>query len=99
MIVEEFTAAEKDNDLIYLLPIPAENELTLPTAAMMASPQLPPEIANPEEHLEKLGRQLFFDLAPAIVHEARLQYLKRRETLVETTIRRPLRELEKERES
>ncbi|RKP06039.1 hypothetical protein THASP1DRAFT_32132 [Thamnocephalis sphaerospora] len=95
----ELQAAEKDNDLIYLMPVPDEQELLLPAPAMMAANQLPPEVSAPGDCLGKVGRQLFLELAPAVVHEALKLYQQRREDLIDDKVTRVYRRLTEERET
>ncbi|KAI9595560.1 BRO1-like domain-containing protein [Syncephalis fuscata] len=44
---KEIVLAEKDNDMVYLQPVPATNDITLPASAVMVAAQLPPKVAHP----------------------------------------------------
>ncbi|KAL9095676.1 MAG: hypothetical protein Q9165_002108 [Trypethelium subeluteriae] len=88
-VSEDLKTAEKDNDTIYLLPVPPKSDLkTLDRASMVAS-KVPPEVSDPLSMLgenSELGRPLFSKLVPYSVHVAASIYADRRDRLVNNTI-------------
>ncbi|KAK7542307.1 BRO1-like domain-containing protein [Phyllosticta citribraziliensis] len=88
-VSEDLKRAEKDNDMIYLLPVPPKSELkTLDRAGMVAA-KIPKEISDPLSMLGdngELGRPLFSKLVPYSVHVAASIYADRRDRLVNKTI-------------
>ncbi|KAL9077534.1 MAG: hypothetical protein Q9157_003363 [Trypethelium eluteriae] len=88
-VSEDLKTAEKDNDTIYLLPVPSKSDLkTLDRASMVAS-KIPPEVSDPLSMLgekSELGRPLFSKLVPYSVHVAASIYADRRDRLVNNTI-------------
>ncbi|USP76568.1 pH-response regulator protein palA/RIM20 [Curvularia clavata] len=84
-ITEDLKRAEKDNDMIYLLPVPPKAELKILDRANMVVARVPKEIAESNsmlgEHGE-LGPALFSKLVPYSVHLAASIYVDRRDRLV-----------------
>ncbi|KAF9114815.1 pH-response regulator protein palA/rim20 [Mortierella sp. AM989] len=89
-IHRNLSRAEKDNDIIYLEPIPAETALTPIGKADMSKATVIPEIANPvplmNEHNMLLGVPLFSRLVPFAVHQAASVYTERKERIVKEDI-------------
>ena len=89
-IHKNLSRAEKDNDIIYLEPIPAEATLVTIGRADMSKPTLIPEISNPvplmNEHNMLLGVPLFSRLVPFAVHQAASVYTERKERIVKEDI-------------
>ncbi|KAF9181542.1 pH-response regulator protein palA/rim20 [Haplosporangium sp. Z 767] len=89
-IHRNLSRAEKDNDIIYLEPIPAEASLVAIGRADMSKPTVIPEIANPvplmNEHNMLLGVPLFSRLVPFAVHQAASVYTERKERIVKEDI-------------
>ncbi|KAG0080018.1 pH-response regulator protein palA/rim20 [Linnemannia elongata] len=89
-IHKNLSRAEKDNDIIYLEPIPAEATLATIGRADMSKPTLIPEISNPvplmNEHNMLLGVPLFSRLVPFAVHQAASVYTERKERIVKEDI-------------
>lgn len=88
-VSEDLKRAEKDNDMIYLLPVPPKAELKILDRANMVVSRVPKEIAESNsmlgEHGE-LGQALFSKLVPYSVHLAASIYVDRRDRLVNNTI-------------
>lgn len=89
-IHRNLSRAEKDNDIIYLEPIPAEASLAVIGRADMSKPIIVPEISNPvplmNEHNMLLGVPLFSRLVPFAVHQAASVYTERKERIVKEDI-------------
>lgn len=88
-VQEDLKRAEKDNDMIYLLPVPPKQELKILDRATMVSAKVPKEISEATsllgEHSE-LGRPLFAKLVPYSVHVAASIYADRRDRQVSQII-------------
>ncbi|KAF9426909.1 pH-response regulator protein palA/rim20, partial [Podila epigama] len=89
-IHRNLSRAEKDNDIIYLEPIPAETTLEDIGKAEMCKATIVPEISNPvplmNEHNMLLGVPLFSRLVPFAVHQAASVYTERKERIVKEDI-------------
>ena len=88
-VQEDLKRAEKDNDMIYLIPEPPKSELKTLDRANMVSSKVPPQIKDPMEHLgdnSELGKPLFTRLVPYAVHVAASIYEDRRDRLVNVSI-------------
>ncbi|KAG0363824.1 pH-response regulator protein palA/rim20 [Podila minutissima] len=89
-IHRNLSRAEKDNDIIYLEPIPAEASLAAIGRADMSKPIIVSEISNPvpmmNEHNMLLGVPLFSRLVPFAVHQAASVYTERKERIVKEDI-------------
>ncbi|KAF9913213.1 pH-response regulator protein palA/rim20 [Lobosporangium transversale] len=89
-IHRNLSRAEKDNDIIYLEPIPAETALASIGRVDMSKATIIPEISNPvplmNEHNILLGVPLFSRLVPFAVHQAASVYTERKERLVKEDI-------------
>ncbi|KAA8619503.1 pH-response regulator protein palA/RIM20 [Pyrenophora tritici-repentis] len=88
-ITEDLKRAEKDNDMIYLLPVPPKAELKILDRANMVVARVPKEIAESNSMLGErgeLGPALFSKLVPYSVHLAASIYVDRRDRLVNNTI-------------
>ena len=88
-VSEDLKRAEKDNDVIYLMPVPPKSELKTLGRAGMATPRVPEEVSNPSSTLgEKgaLGQPLFARLVPYAVHVAASIYEERKNRLVNSSI-------------
>lgn len=86
---EDLKRAEKDNDVIYLMPVPPKSELKTLDRAGMATARVPQEVAEPHSTLgdkSPYGQPLFARLVPYAVHVAVSIYDERKERLVNTTI-------------
>jgi programmed cell death 6-interacting protein len=85
----ELKRAEKDNDVIYLLPVPPKSELKILERANMVSAKTPPEVADGISLLgpkQAFGNPLFEKLVPYAVHQAASIYADRRDRLVNQSI-------------
>ncbi|KAK5937413.1 pH-response regulator protein palA/rim20 [Knufia obscura] len=86
---EELRRAEKDNDVIYLLPVPPKSELKILDRANMVAPK-PPKEVNEGMHMlgphGPFGRPLFEKLVPYAVHQAGQVYAEKRDRLVNQNI-------------
>ena len=88
-VSEDLKRAEKDNDIIYLMPVPPKSELKTLDRAGMATPRVPQEVADPASMLgdkKPFGQPLFSKLVPYAVHIAVSIYEQRKERLVNSTI-------------
>jgi programmed cell death 6-interacting protein len=88
-VEEDLKRAEKDNDLIYLNPVPPKSELKILDRANMAVARIPPEVATPYDFMgdhKEFGPALFTKLVPFSVHVAVSLYEERRDRLVNNTI-------------
>lgn len=88
-VTEELKRAEKDNDVIYLIPVPPKSELKILGRAGMATPRIPTEVSDPMTTLGDrgiFGQPLFAKLVPYAVHIAVSIYEQRRDRLVNNTI-------------
>ena len=88
-VTEDLKRAERDNDVIYLLPVPPKSELKLLDRANMVSPKPPKEVSEGITMLGPggvFGQPLFAKLVPYAVHQAASIYADRRDRLVNQTI-------------
>jgi len=88
-VTEDLKRAEKDNDMIYLLPVPPKSELKILDRANMVVSRVPKEISESNSLLgdhSPLGAPLFSKLVPYSVHLAASIYADRRDRLVNSTI-------------
>ncbi|KAM0330797.1 hypothetical protein ACHAQA_003751 [Verticillium albo-atrum] len=95
-VEEDLKRAEKDNDLIYMDPVPPKPELKLLDRADMAKITVPPQIANPFDYFgdqAEFGPALFSKLVPFAVHAAITIYEQRRDRLVNQNIIQNLEDL------
>ncbi|KAM0569691.1 hypothetical protein ACHAP9_004569 [Verticillium nonalfalfae] len=95
-VEEDLKRAEKDNDLIYMDPVPPKPELKLLDRADMAKITVPPQVANPFDYFgdqAEFGPALFSKLVPFAVHAAITIYEQRRDRLVNQSIIQNLEDL------
>ena len=88
-VTEELKRAEKDNDVIYLLPVPPKSELRALDRANMVQPKPPKEVIDGISMLgpsQPFGNPLFEKLVPYAVHQAASIYGDRRDRLVNQSI-------------
>ncbi|KAH7125399.1 BRO1-like domain-containing protein [Dendryphion nanum] len=88
-VSEDLKRAEKDNDMIYLLPVPPKAELKILDRANMVVSRVPKELSDSNALLgenSELGAPLFTKLVPYSVHLAASIYVDRRDRLVNNTI-------------
>ena len=88
-VSEDLKRAEKDNDVIYLMPVPPKSELKTLDRAGMAMLKKPNDISDPSSSLGDrgiFGQPLFARLVPYAVHVAASIYADRRDRLVNTSI-------------
>ncbi|KAF3929856.1 Rhophilin-2 [Dactylella cylindrospora] len=88
-IQDTLKRAEKDNDMIYLQPVPSKAELQVLTRAAMVKPIVPKEITEAKTRLAQggeYGPPLFQNLVPFAVHIAGSIYVERRDRAVNTII-------------
>jgi len=87
-VADDLRRAEKDNDMIYLQPVPSVSELKPLDRATMVSSKTPPQVTDPIAHLtadsspSSLGRPLFSKLIPYSVHVAASVYISHRDALI-----------------
>ncbi|KAJ2701669.1 pH-response regulator protein palA/rim20 [Coemansia sp. IMI 209128] len=76
--------AERDNDVIYLDPVPAPTALAAISPYKLAQSKLPEIVENPGQYLgeEELGPPLFKGLVPFVIHQAASLYEDRKDQLV-----------------
>ncbi|KAI9867526.1 MAG: pH-response regulator protein palA/rim20, partial [Watsoniomyces obsoletus] len=88
-VAEDLKRAEKDNDVIYLLPVPPKSELKILERANMVAPKPPKEVVDGIAMLgpnQPFGNPLFEKLVPYAVHQAASIYADRRDRLVNQSI-------------
>ncbi|KAK2601857.1 pH-response regulator protein palA/rim20 [Conoideocrella luteorostrata] len=88
-VEEDLKRAEKDNDMIFLSPVPPKLELKILERANMAVARVPPQVANPLDYLgdrAEFGPALFSRLVPFSVHVAISIYEERRDRMVNQNI-------------
>jgi programmed cell death 6-interacting protein len=88
-VTEDLKRAEKDNDMIYLLPVTPKAELKILDRANMVVSRVPKEVAESNSMLGErgeLGSALFSKLVPYSVHLAASIYVDRRDRLVNNTV-------------
>ncbi|KAJ1736513.1 pH-response regulator protein palA/rim20 [Coemansia sp. Benny D160-2] len=95
------TRAERDNDVIYLDPVPAASALSSISPYKLAQPTTPEVIQNPGKFLgsEELGPPLFKGLVPFVIHQAASLYEDRKDQLVNKDLITALDELTADCES
>ncbi len=84
-VMEDLKRAEKDNDVIYLHPIPPKSELKTLDRANMVAAKPPEEVQDGISMLGEglpFGRPLFAKLVPYAVHVAARIYVERRDRVV-----------------
>ncbi|KAI8147501.1 ALIX V-shaped domain binding to HIV-domain-containing protein [Fennellomyces sp. T-0311] len=99
-IERDLTRAERDNDLVYMEPVPEANQLAPLLRSDMVRPLVPPEIVDPthwkRKPNEEIQRPLFESLVPFAVHQAASVYADKKEYVVKTEIAGRCAELEDE---
>ncbi|KAL2816108.1 BRO1-like domain-containing protein [Aspergillus granulosus] len=88
-VSEDLKRAEKDNDMIYLNPVPAKSELKLIDRVSMVAAKAPSQVTDAISMLGDkgaLGQPLFSKLVPYAVHIAASIYSDRRDRLVNDQI-------------
>lgn len=88
-VTEDLKRAEKDNDMIYLSPVPPKSELKLLERASMVEARAPKEVTEALSMIgdnAALGRPLFSKLVPYAVHVAANIYADRRDRVVNEMI-------------
>ena len=88
-VTEDLKRAEKDNDVIYLQPVPPKSELRTLDRAGMAMAKRPKEISDSSTSLGEhgvYGQPLFSKLVPYSVHVAASLYVERRDRLINTNV-------------
>ena len=88
-VSEDLKRAEKDNDIIYLNPVPPKSELKSIERASMVASKAPSQVTDAISMLGDkgpLGHPLFAKLVPYAVHVAASIYSDRRDRLVNETI-------------
>lgn len=88
-VSEDLKRAEKDNDVIYLMPVPPKSELKTLDRAGMATARVPQEVSDPASTLGEggqFGQPLFARLVPYAVHIAASIYEERKNRLVNVNI-------------
>ena len=88
-VSEDLKRAEKDNDIIYLMPVPPKSELRTLDRAGMATARVPKEVSDPSSTLGEggqFGKPLFARLVPYAVHIAASIYEERKDRLVNASI-------------
>jgi programmed cell death 6-interacting protein len=82
---DDLKRAEKDNDIIYLMPVPSKFELKSIERILMVSPKIPPELSDPLSRLGdhgELGRPLFAKVPPYAVKVATKEYKEARDKVI-----------------
>ncbi|KAJ5579015.1 hypothetical protein N7450_007882 [Penicillium hetheringtonii] len=88
-VTDDLKRAEKDNDVIYLSPIPPKSELKTLDRASMVAAKAPSQVTDAITMLGDkgpLGQPLFAKLVPYAVHIAASIYSDRRDRLVNESL-------------
>lgn len=88
-VSEDLKRAEKDNDIIYLMPVPPKSDLKTLDRAGMATARVPQEVSDPSSTLgegAQFGQPLFARLVPYAVHIAASLYEDRKNNLVNVSV-------------
>ncbi len=88
-VQEDLKRAEKDNDLIYLMPVPPKPELKTLDRATMVSAKVPKEVSEPFSTVGDRGalvKPLFAKLVPYSVHVAASIYADRRDRVIDSVV-------------
>ncbi|KAL1977990.1 hypothetical protein VTN31DRAFT_849 [Thermomyces dupontii] len=88
-VSEDLKRAEKDNDIIYLHPVPPKSEMKPLDRATMVTPKAPSQVTDAISMLGEnapLGPPLLAKLVPYAVHVAASIYSDRRDRLVNESI-------------
>lgn len=88
-VADDLKRAEKDNDIIYLSPVPPKSELKSLDRASMVASKAPSQVTDAISMLGEngpLGQPLFSKLVPYAVHIAASIYSDRRDRLVNETL-------------
>lgn len=88
-VTEDLKRAEKDNDVIYLNPVPPKSELKAIDRASMVAAKAPSQVTDAIAMLGDngpLGQPLFSKLVPYAVHIAASIYSDRRDRLINDNI-------------
>lgn len=88
-VAEDLKRAEKDNDIIYLSPVPPKSELKAIDRASMVAAKAPSQVTDAISMLGDkgpLGQPLFAKLVPYAVHIAASIYSDRRDRLVNESL-------------
>lgn len=88
-VSEDLKRSEKDNDMIYLQPVPPKSELKTIERASMVAAKAPSQVTDAISMLGDngpLGQPLFTKLVPYAVHIAASIYSDRRDRLVNEQI-------------
>ena len=88
-VTEDLKRAERDNDVIYLIPVSPKSELKTLDRANMVIAKPPKEVAEGISMLGEgapFGHPLFAKLVPYAVHKAASIYAERRDRLVNQSI-------------
>lgn len=88
-VAEDLKRAEKDNDMIYINPVPPKSELKSIERASMVLAKAPSQVTDAISMLGDngpLGQPLFSKLVPYAVHIAASIYTDRRDRLVNDTL-------------
>ncbi|KJZ71849.1 pH-response regulator protein palA [Hirsutella minnesotensis 3608] len=86
---DDLKRSEKDNDMIFLNPVPPKSELKILDRFNMAAAKVPPQVASPFDYLgdkAEFGPALFSRLVPFSVHMAISIYEERRDRIVNHNI-------------
>ncbi|KAJ5934716.1 hypothetical protein N7466_004263 [Penicillium verhagenii] len=88
-VAEDLKRAEKDNDMIYLNPVPTKSELKAIDRASMVAAKAPTQVTDAISMLGNngpLGQPLFARLVPYAVHIAASIYSDRRDRLINESL-------------
>lgn len=89
MIATTLRAAEKENDLIYLKPVPDKKDLPPLTGALMVNPITMTEFEEPLTS----DRLFFNELLPYLIVQVAMAYRERQDSFILKTILEPLQSL------
>ncbi|KAJ1719856.1 pH-response regulator protein palA/rim20, partial [Coemansia erecta] len=101
LVASNCERAVRDNDVIYLDPVPPASSLPAIAPYKLAQPAVPSAVDNPGAHLRDsdLGPPLFRALVPFVIHQAASLYEDRKDQLVANSLVKALDELTADCES
>ncbi|KAI9500151.1 pH-response regulator protein palA/rim20 [Coemansia spiralis] len=101
LVSSNCTRSVRDNDVIYLDPVPAASSLASISPYKLAQSKAPDIIENPGKYLgeEELGPPLFKGLVPFVIHQAASLYEDKKDQLVNKDLITSLDELTADCES
>ncbi|ODV94214.1 hypothetical protein PACTADRAFT_20419, partial [Pachysolen tannophilus NRRL Y-2460] len=96
IVKESLTTAERDNNLIYLVHVPAAKDLKPIIGASMVKTLIPADFENPIKILKESNQKLLFEnLLPYIVIKTSQAFKERQQEFVDKNLINPINQLNK----